>query len=273
MQFEQIEITPELAKQYLKRNAGNRPLDKNIVNHYSDQMVDGQWVADTGEAIKFDVADRLVDGQHRLQAVILYGKGITFWVCRGVPKEAFLALDKGKKRSLGDNFSIREIKNANQVSAVVNSYLKIQNSHFDTDKTVASRSGITDGKVLEEYNKRPEFWQNLTNKCSTYCSGFNRTISISLIGSFYAHFYALAPNDVDRFFEKLCFGIGIDGKKDPIYVLRHILQDDKANKKGKIKPTYRAAIIIKAWNLFRQNNNNVGLITWKIDKEKFPIAS
>lgn len=272
MKFEKVEISPDLAKQYLKRNAGNRPLDKSITNYYADQMGDGEWVTDTGEPIKFDISDRLVDGQHRLNAVILHGKPMSFWVCWGVPKEAFLALDKGKKRTAADNFAIRGIKNHNEVSATVGAYLKIKSNFFDTNKVMASRTGITDVKILAEYNRRSDFWQTNVNKCKVYYKAFHHTLSHSLIGSFYAYFYELAPNKVDEFFEKLCFGINLVGKKDPLFVLRNILQEAMKDKKNSLKPTYRAALIIKAWNLFRQGNNNVGAITWKPLNEKFPIA-
>lgn len=70
MNIELVEVTPQMAQEWLATNAkNNRDLSKVTVKRYANDMVKGQWMV-TGEAIKFDRTGRLIDGQHRLQALI-----------------------------------------------------------------------------------------------------------------------------------------------------------------------------------------------------------
>ena len=64
-------ITPELAKQYLKRNSScNKPLEEDKVNALVEKINSGKWDSN-GDAIYFDHGDVLANGQHRCMQ--LYG--------------------------------------------------------------------------------------------------------------------------------------------------------------------------------------------------------
>ena len=94
-------ITPELAEVYLSRNAeGQRKINPNRVADYAADMGKGLWVAN-GEAVIFDDAGRLIDGQHRLSAVIRAGVSVEMLVVRGVEGKSFQTIDQGFSRTLG----------------------------------------------------------------------------------------------------------------------------------------------------------------------------
>lgn len=81
-----VEITdvdPELAERWLARNPNNRNLRRAVVDSYARDMSTGNWVLN-GETIKLDVAGRLVDGQHRLSAVVAAEVTVPMIVVRGV---------------------------------------------------------------------------------------------------------------------------------------------------------------------------------------------
>src|SRR5262245_13650208 len=94
-------ITPAMAGQMLGTSAGNRSLRKAAINRYARDMVADRWVLN-GEGIKFDAAGRLVDGHHRLNAVIAAQKPQSFLIIRNVPTDAMLTLDTGIGRSFYD---------------------------------------------------------------------------------------------------------------------------------------------------------------------------
>ena len=75
-------ITPQLAKDILANNNLNRNINATIVGHYADAISRGQWELN-GEAIKIAHDGRLLDGQHRLMAVIKSDTPITTLVIRG----------------------------------------------------------------------------------------------------------------------------------------------------------------------------------------------
>ena len=63
-------ITPELAEQYLTKNTNNyRSMSNSVVNAYATDMKTGNWKFN-GDSIKFNKSGILVDGQHRLAAIM-----------------------------------------------------------------------------------------------------------------------------------------------------------------------------------------------------------
>ena len=100
-------ITPELATQYLALNRGNRKLSARAVKMLAHEIREGRWQL-THQGIAFDEAGVLVDGQHRLQAVVEAGVPVEMMVARGVqPSENNLyAIDCGKKRPIRDMMQI-----------------------------------------------------------------------------------------------------------------------------------------------------------------------
>lgn len=109
-------ITPEKAREYMKGNTYNRPLSKACVDALADQMRRGQWKMN-GEPIIFSGSGKLLDGQHRLAAVIRSGTSVEMAVARGVDEDAFVTIDTGKGRTAGDVFAIAGIKCYNNISA------------------------------------------------------------------------------------------------------------------------------------------------------------
>ncbi len=62
-------VTPRRAAEYLERNTANRPLSKRTVREFAEAMRRGEWRV-THQGIAFDTEGALVDGQHRLAAII-----------------------------------------------------------------------------------------------------------------------------------------------------------------------------------------------------------
>lgn len=70
MKIAQEKITPEKAREYLGMNTDNyRKLNPMRVTTYAADMKSGRWQLN-GEGIKFAKNGTLLDGQHRLQAII-----------------------------------------------------------------------------------------------------------------------------------------------------------------------------------------------------------
>lgn len=95
-------ITPEMAKVYLATSKGNRILRKHTVEKYARDIANGEWRLN-GETIAFSDDGNLINGHHRLNAVLKANTPITTYVVRGITDEANL-YDRGITRSTGDNF-------------------------------------------------------------------------------------------------------------------------------------------------------------------------
>lgn len=68
-------VTPMKAARWLKRNIANRRVSPKVVRNYAGDMSRGEWLLN-GEAIKFDRDGNLLDGQHRLGAIVHNGKSV-----------------------------------------------------------------------------------------------------------------------------------------------------------------------------------------------------
>lgn len=92
-------ITPDIAAEILSHNSPRqRRLSKSRVDAYAHDMMSGDW-QQNGETIKIAENGLLLDGQHRLAAVIASGKTLWMSVARNIPNDAFLTIDVGQSRT------------------------------------------------------------------------------------------------------------------------------------------------------------------------------
>ena len=98
-------IGPTEAKDLLLANRCNRSVRKNAVEQYAAEMKEDQWHLGC-DAIGFDETGALINGQHRLFAILQSEKVLPFLIARGLPKKSRDSLDVGKKRQLHERITI-----------------------------------------------------------------------------------------------------------------------------------------------------------------------
>jgi len=94
-----------MAKDWLENNFRNRPISEDTVAAYARDMIAGQWVA-THQGVAFNDKDELIDGQHRLHAIVRCDKTIRMMVTFGLPSviegkqmTTMDCVDRGRTRS------------------------------------------------------------------------------------------------------------------------------------------------------------------------------
>lgn len=92
-----IEVTPELAAKWLEGNTHNRALRPAAVERYAADMLAGRWGL-THQGIAFDDNGVLLDGQHRLWAIIEANMSIKFRVFFNESPSARWFTDTGNPR-------------------------------------------------------------------------------------------------------------------------------------------------------------------------------
>jgi len=114
-------ITPALAEKYLSTNVEHqRHIQVPKVGLYAKMMRDGEWALD-GQSLKFAKNGKkevLIDGQHRLHAIILAGTPIETAVIRGLGLEAFHTLDQVYGRTVEHFYQIAGTKHSKVSSQV-----------------------------------------------------------------------------------------------------------------------------------------------------------
>ena len=115
-----VEITPELAKKWLAANKDNRHARPSHINNLAREIKNGKWTL-THQGIAFSSAGRLIDGQHRLEAIIAAGEPVFMAVFIGLDDNMFGALDRGIRRTLTDELrdDSRRVKPAAFIASLI----------------------------------------------------------------------------------------------------------------------------------------------------------
>ena len=113
-------ITPEIATEYLKANTKNYrgKLSRAKVIQYAEDMKAGRWELN-GEAIEFNEDGVLVNGQHRLAAIVYAKIPIQMAVIRGV-KKGVTIYDIGFNRTVNQIATAKGVDVNGSVTAAAN---------------------------------------------------------------------------------------------------------------------------------------------------------
>jgi hypothetical protein len=102
-----MQMSPARARAILETcNTHNRSCEDRRVAQYAEDMRRDGWLF-TGEAIKISREGVLLDGQHRLYAVLEADVTVPLLLITGLDPRAQEVMDQGKPRSLGDAMHLR----------------------------------------------------------------------------------------------------------------------------------------------------------------------
>lgn len=254
-------ITPDQAKEYLKCNNINRPVVQTAVDKYANLMERGEWKLN-GEALCFTEGGALVNGQHRLLAIIKSGKTIPMLVVRGCEDGSFLTYDQGRSRTAADIFALSDIPNASQMSSCIQKFVKLKSGHSIV-KAIGKQSNnnnkATRKELLDLYYEHEEDWKTWFKKASSW-NYQTKLLKVPEVVA-YCMYLTLEKEHcsqyVAEFFEGLFTG---RINKSPILILRNKLISDLISKKT-MTPQYKQQLIIKAWNAYIRNKD-LKILNW-----------
>ena len=107
-------MTPELAQYYLNRNFHNRPLNEEKVLELLSVIENGKWVCGRGRKIEISSKGTILNGQHRLTAIVRSGKSVEIVVARRVVVEEVPANTKNVEKKLAKEESENFLKEQEQ---------------------------------------------------------------------------------------------------------------------------------------------------------------
>lgn len=99
IRFELVNVTPEMAADWLSKNEGNRKLREQHAAALARAMDEGKYKL-THQAIALTKRKRLIDGQHRCRAVCIHNRPVNMYVAYDVPDDVFAVLDSGMPRKM-----------------------------------------------------------------------------------------------------------------------------------------------------------------------------
>lgn len=268
-------IAPPVAKSILDyRNKVNRPISMLHAKNLARNMTNGTWRFN-GDTIRFAENGMLIDGQHRMMAIVMSGMTLPFLVMRGFKMDVIKTIDQEiKTRSLTDLLAMDGVKNVLNISSTVKKYvtLKMGNTIVhtlgSTSGSVAStvKNNYTIDELLDLYYcNKAEIVQSVSFGSSVYSK--MRLMSVSEVAAYVWYLERDKKHERDTvygFFNRLLNISSTDCT--PINLLRDRLLRDKTSI-AHMPGQNRASLIAKAWNLYCTGRGQ-GLTKLPYDKKR-----
>ena len=232
-------VAPALARRYLERNVCNRKISRATVRRYAECMLRGEWQLN-GETLKFDEEGRLIDGQHRLLAIIECGRAVELGVFRRIKHAAFATIDSGKNRSSGDTLSTLGVTYPNETAAAAR-LLAVYVGKLAPNKRLSNM------QLIDLVDAHPDLIRCVETATKPPLNA--RLLTSSQRGFCYYAMSRVDPARAEQFLAELAAGRYADQRSQPIFLLRGELAKE-AQSIYQIQPRAKLGWVITAWNAF-----------------------
>ena len=257
-------ITPEIAKLWLARNTDNRNLRRGRARVLGEDMERGQW-RENGESMSFDTNGVLVNGQHRLQAVINSGHGFMATVTLGVEPDVRPTVDTGLKRSAGDILKMQGEQYGTHLATTTQLWARYASGELE--RGFFGSSKLSHQQVLDMIDLNPDIRHSVQYICR------QQRGLIAHSDAAFLHYAIVRSGELreranefmDRFLDGWNLDIG-----NPILALRNrIIVESKPG--ARMSKHWVIALVLKAYKIWRKGKESKYL-KFK-EGESFPMLA
>lgn len=240
----------------------NRPLSDQHVRRLSNQMLTGKWRYN-GDTIKISNDGGILDGQHRLWAVVESKQPIETAIVRGIDREAFSTIDTLRKpRSGADVLALSgATRNRNHMSSALQWLLRWRRGILETYKAPVNRVENSDIEML--YAENPGIERALDR-----VKHLRGLANPAVVGFFYYILTNRSPELAEQMVSILENPAGVS-MHHPFFRLRMYFASDHLRRKD---PVISIALMVKAANA-AYHNQEIKSLLWRnqgTSPEKFP---
>jgi hypothetical protein len=263
-------ISPALAEHIVNNlNGSNRKPSKAKVLEYVHAMQTKRWPV-TGATLVFSKLGYLLDGQHRLLACIQAGVPLTTFIAFNIPDGAFAMIDIGRKRTNTDAFFVAKIANSN-VAAAATRWIMIHEKDptfrhltFTNDEMYSYYKTNLDNVLFQECVTQAVEIEASTRALSP--AGQRRNYCPSGPMAAYLYLFALKSRRQSAQFAGELISMNRYGR---VYI--KAIRDRMDANTGRIHEVVRNALLVQAWNAFRDGDRvSKQLMKWDWS-EDFPV--
>jgi hypothetical protein len=266
IKHELVTITPEVAADLLEHNTYNRPLSQNHVERIARQITEGKWKFN-GDTIKVAVGGDVLDGQHRLWAVIEAKKPIDTIIVHGVEREAFATIDTVRRMRTGsDVLALNGVARYRSITSEALRWLiRWQRGIIPSYRDPANK--IENSDIEKAFEDNPQMFRAVERIVTSIKPLRNNAIMAFM-------FYLISNRNeeiANTMIDVLADPSGVS-LHHPFFKLRAYLVIDNIRKKD---PMVTIALIIKAVNAHK-SGQRLKQLSWKhqgSNVEEFPKLS
>lgn len=242
-----VKVTPEIAEKMLTKNPRNRNISTRTLVRYGRAMIAGEWMV-TGEAIKFSADGNLLDGQHRLAAVVWSGKTVPMMIVRGLPASAQDVMDTGRSRTSGDQLKISGFTDPNALAAAARLVVLYESGQLGSKDQVSTPR-------IKELVEDNSLLIHATSRGRAISRGCDLRPAVAAMT-----FYELMKIDDEKaqvFFDRLTDGANLPSGS-PILALRarlRALRDERTY----LPTEVLVSLVFRTWNAWRSRRSLTSL--------------
>jgi hypothetical protein len=227
-------MTPDSAQFHLIGQVKNRKLRKRHVDTLVRDIQRGDWhVSPAG--IVLDEQGRLIDGQHRLTAILATGQSVPLFVWHGWPPAAQDVLDMGAARSVAEQLGLDGVGDSAKLFSYVNN-IALGFCRYNSKITLAQTRAI-----LPLLPKLPTVAKADSPKCQIRSAAYLGIIALAL------HIPGMGPR-VAKLFDMVTKGFGIDGETHPAHRIRtHFFTGVRSSSNARVETADYVADCVQAW--------------------------
>lgn len=262
-------VTPTMAQKFLETSQGNRPISSGVVKSYAATMENGDWKVN-GVPIVFDNGGHLVDGHHRLQALIEADRSIELTIVRGVEPDVFTTFDCGRHRNLGQILAMCNVPDYNKVSGIVSISIALERYGAIRKNNGTNVLKMTNDIYYSKFKKDPDSYLSCT-KFAEKLYRVARILRMSWVGGmlyYLTHTGSFSEEFVKKFFSAVC-NLETSGINPADELRKFILRNSRNNGAKKLDDSYLFAIVAKAWNAY-VNGTIIGRFKFNPNTEEYP---
>lgn len=276
-------ITPQFAAELLTANrffnegALNQPVGVNRkfrieqARTWSTAMLRGEWV-ETHQGVGFDVNGVLLDGQHRLFAVVLAGREnpdieVPMMVTYDLPPEAAAKMDMGLKRTTADQLAMLGFKLSTNLAGTARMVHVFDNVPYAGPTSWRDAAPTVD-QILEMVEAEPFLLDS--NRAGARLAKIGKPTALGAAVHVIARATGADDPRVKELVDSLVTGAIADAR-DPRLVLRNQLLRLRSDRKAQSGRAEQMALVIKAWNLYIDGEKR-SLLSWR-STEPFPVPA
>lgn len=242
-----VELTPALAEEMLGRNNHNRNVRTTHVKRLARTIKRGEWEFN-GEAIKIAKDGSVLDGQHRIMAVIEADQSITVLVIEGLEPDTQDTMDTGRARTLADTLKLRGESDVTNLAAALRMLYAFEQNGLPS---VVGNTNPTIRECLEVLSRHPGLRESMRYAGAHRYRSNKLIVRSQIAGLHYIFSVAQSEEDATRFFDLLATGDGLM-IGNPIHTLRERILDDiaKAGRADRLGTKQKLAFIIRSFNVW-----------------------
>lgn len=246
MKTEQVLMTPEWAAMLLLVNTSNRPLRPHRVDTYVAAINSGQWKL-THQGIAIASNGIMLDGQHRLHAIVKTGKPMPIILSTDCDPSAFAVIDTGAIRSASDVLHVGGATSSHLAASTIRLcifYEQLSDRHWHGRLS----SAVTNSSISEWYVKHEGIVRNAIRIAHKHYGRFRK-----IPPSIYAFFAIQAllcgweEEVLVQFFEEISEGLNLCSGS-PVHSYRRALINDVIRGGTRAYQQQHAASIIFVFN-------------------------